>query len=61
MEKCASHGNFAIIRKGHVYVEISKDLIQDLIATNVERMPHKSMIYINGHCETKLVFQSMYR
>ena len=30
-EKCVSHGNTAIIRKGHVHVEMGKAIIQEFI------------------------------
>ena len=59
--KCASHGNFAIIRKGHGHVEMGKALLQEFIDKNAERMPHKSRTSINGDRETQLVLPSMYK
>ena len=49
--KCASHGNTAIIHKGHVHVEMGKAIIQEFIDKNAERMYHKSRTSIDGNPE----------
>ena len=59
--KCASHGNTAIIRKGHVHVEMAKAYIQEFIDKNAKRMPHKSRTSVYGDHETQLVLPSMYK